>query len=289
MISLTVSPEEIPLRLKTRLIAWGMSQAYWKKLKKAGLLFLNGSVISHDTPLQAGDLISFSFLPEAATLEPEATALTILYEDEFLLAVHKPAGLLTHSANVQPVSCLTRQVAFYYKEKHLPAGIHPVSRLDRETSGIVLFAKNACIHHLMSHTPMVKTYLGITGGKWVLKEGILDWPIGRKPGSIIERQVDEKGQPARTEYRVLQEWNNQSLVRFTLKTGRTHQIRVHCARAGHALSGDHLYGTPGPRTRHLLHACALSFVHPLTGKAIEIRDPLPEEMNRCLPFPMPDP
>jgi 23S rRNA pseudouridine1911/1915/1917 synthase len=282
MINISVNQKDSPLRLKTLLINWGISQAYWKKLKVSGRILVNGEPVNYDFLLKDGDKVAFSFLPEHTALEPEAEPLTVLYEDDVLLAVHKPAGLLTHNASGIPSSCLTRRVAYYYKVRQIGAGIHPVSRLDKETSGLVLFAKNACIHHMLLFSSMEKQYIGITEGVWQEKNGIIQAPIERKPGSIIERMVSPKGREAVTRYEVLSEKNGQSLLRFTLLTGRTHQIRVHCAYAGHPLAGDTLYGTRSPQGRHLLHACQLCLVHPLTREKLIITDPLPDDIKNWL-------
>jgi 23S rRNA pseudouridine1911/1915/1917 synthase len=269
-----------PIRLKTLLKQYGVSDRYWKKLKISGTIRVNGFNQDRDCMLEPEDQVEWDFLPETSALLPEEAAVSILYEDKVLLAVAKPAGLLTHNPGKERNSALSRRVAWYYRQKEIAAAVHPVSRLDKETSGLVLFAKNACIHHMMTNRPLTKVYLGLTEGCWNIKKGIMDGPIARKPGSIIERMVDyEKGRPAETQYEVLAEGNGISLVRFVLSTGRTHQIRVHCAAAGHPLMGDSLYGRPQPQQRHLLHAYALSFAHPLSGKSITITAPLPDDMK----------
>ena len=272
-----------PIRLKTALKQYGLSDRYWKKLKTAGLVSVNGEVQRRDLLLRAGDRIAWDFLPEVTSLLPEEAPLEILYEDEALLAVNKPAGLLTHNPGRERISALSRRVAWHYMRTGVKAAVHPVSRLDKETSGLVLFAKNAFWHHRLSSLSLQKSYLGLTEGLWTETSGLLGWPIGRRPGSLIERQVDlENGQPARTKYRVLAAGSSASLVLFTLETGRTHQIRVHCAAAGHALVGDNLYGTPGPPSRHFLHAWQLHLTHPLTGRELVITAPLPEDMRAAI-------
>lgn len=277
MPSLTLSPEKSPLRLKTLLLQWGMSQQYWKKCKEAGVLKVNGAPTSWDLLLSPGDTVTWKFLPETSAVEPEPAALDIVYEDDVLLAVNKPAGLVTHNSSPDPQPALSRRVAWYYQTHQIPAAIHPVSRLDRETSGLVLFAKNACIHHMLSQQKLRKEYWGLTTGHWDPPKGCLNGPIARAPGSIIRRQVDPSGAPAVTHYQVLETFGDYDLVQFTLETGRTHQIRVHCAHAGHPLAGDHLYGPPGPQSRHLLHAKTLELIHPLTRAPLRITAPLPAD------------
>lgn len=134
--------------------------------KKARALFVNGLVTVWDIPLSANDRVSFPFLPEETDLVPEEGPLTILYEDEVLLAVHKEQGLLVHNSGLTQESSLSRRVLFYYREHGIKAALHPVSRLDRETSGIVLFAKNAALHHMLTKAPMKKLYLALSHGPW---------------------------------------------------------------------------------------------------------------------------
>lgn len=268
-----------PTRLKTFLQQLGLSGTYWKKLKAAGALTVNGEVLQRDALLQPDDIVRWHFLPEHSDLLPEEAPLDILLETELLLAVNKPAGLVTHNAGKERTPSLSRRVAWYYHQHHLPCGIHPVSRLDRETSGIVLFAKNACVHHMLSTGDLRKTYLGLTLGHWKQPEGLIALPIGRRPGSIVERQVDPDGAPASTRYKVLEERGNLSLVQFLLETGRTHQIRVHCAALDHPLLGDTLYGAPGVPGRHYLHAWKLALTVPFTGEPLTLTAPVPEDFT----------
>ena len=272
-------PAAPPTRLKTFLQSLGLSGTYWKKMKAAGAITVNGIPTQRDALLQPGDVIQWHFLPEHSDLLPEEAPIDILLETELLLAVNKPAGLVTHNAGKERTPSLSRRVAWYYKEHELPCAVHPVSRLDRETSGIVLFAKNACVHHMLSAGHLEKTYLGLTLGHWEQKEGRIDLPIGRKPGSIVERQVSPEGAPARTRYTVLEERGHLSLVQFQLETGRTHQIRVHCAALGHPLLGDTLYGAPGKPGRHYLHAYRLRLTEPFTGQPLTLTAPLPEDFT----------
>ncbi len=277
---------EQPQRLKTFLQSRGLSGTYWKKLKAAGALQVNGASIQRDLLLQPGDRIHWDFLPEACTLEPEKVLPAILAETELYLAVDKPAGLVTHNAGKERTPALSRQVAWYFQQQGIPSAVHPVSRLDRETSGVVLFAKNACLHHMLAQGKLEKTYLGLTLGCWAEKAGLLDGPIGRRPGSIVERQVSPEGLPARTRYQVLAEREGLSLVRFQLETGRTHQIRVHAAAAGHPLLGDTLYGPPGAPGRHYLHAWKIRFREPFTERTAEITAPIPRDFQAAWGGPL---
>lgn len=283
-LTLTLPRSALPQHLKSFLQHWGLSGTYWKKGKAAGIFSVNGKAVFRDELLQPGDTVQWDFLPEVCTLIPEEAPLEILYEDDLLLAVNKPAGLITHNATVTLLPALSRRLAWYYKKKNLPCAVHPVSRLDKETSGIVLLAKNAWVHHALPQCAIQKRYLGLTLGQWEAKEMVLDGPIARVPGSIIKRQVDPAGLPSRTLCRVLAEDNNLTLMQFTLKTGRTHQIRVHCAAAGHPLLGDHLYGESGPQSRHFLHAWKLSFLRPFTGEPMTLSAPIPEDFYQHFPL-----
>lgn len=282
---LTVPPGAAPLHLKNFLKTWDISGTYWKKLKTAGLLTVNGIPVTRDVLLGPGDKVQWIFLPETCTLLPEEAPIEILYEDEFLLCVNKPAGLITHNSTRERTPALSRRVAYYYQRKNFSCGMHPVSRLDKETSGAVLFAKNAWVHHFFTRENLEKIYLGITLGHWNQKESLLDFPIARAPGSIVKRQIDPDGLFARTRCKVLAENKNLSLVEFLLETGRTHQIRVHCAAAGHPLLGDHLYGEPGPQSRHYLHAWKLSFSRPFTKEKIMVTAPVPGDFQLYFPVP----
>ncbi len=283
-LALTVPSAAAPQHLKSFLRQWGLSGTYWKMGKAAGIFFVNGKPVFRDILLQPGDIVQWDFLPEGCMLLPEKAPLAILYEDDLLLAVNKKAGIVTHNATKERLPSVSRRLAWYFQERNLPCGIHPVSRLDKETSGIVLFAKNAWVHHALTQNPLHKLYLGLTLGHWDKNEFLLDAPIARMPGSIVKRQVDPAGLSARTWCKVLAEDRSLSLLQFMLETGRTHQIRVHCAAAGHPLLGDHLYGEPGPQSRHLLHAWKLSFRRPFTGELLTLSAPIPEDFYQHFPL-----
>jgi 23S rRNA pseudouridine1911/1915/1917 synthase len=279
MKEILIVKQEQPIKLKAFLAQLNISGTGYKKLKTAQCLTVNEQIINSNILLAPGDKVALSLPPETSTIIPEQGPLKIVYEDDGMLLVDKPAPLLTHPTVAQATGTLANLVAGHFVQNDEHCGIHPVSRLDRNTSGLVLFAKNAIYHYLLSQSHIEKEYLGIVEGEPAPHRGIITAPLSRKPGSIIEREVDfQEGKTAVTAYEVMATNGKISLVRFKLQTGRTHQIRVHCAYLGCPLVGDHLYGQPGPQGRHLLHAFHLSFLQPFKKQEFNFTIGLPNDI-----------
>lgn len=202
-----------------------------------------------------------------------------------MLIAAKPAGMLTHPLTFEAENTLANAVMHHFQKTGQQIGCHPLYRLDRNTSGLVVFAKLPQLQHLFggNHQQLKRYYLAIVHGSISPPDGTVDAPIGRAADSIILHQVSLDGKRAITYYRTLKTYPDYSLVELNLATGRTHQIRVHMAHLGHPLLGDDLYG--GRRdliTRHALHAYRLQFTHPFTHEEITVESPLPADMQKLL-------
>lgn len=256
----------------------GLSSSLVKRLKWRGAFLVNGETAHTDRMVEVGEEITVVLSEDAPDYPAEDGALDILYEDDALLALDKPAGILMHPSFHRNTGTLANFVAGYYARSGQACAVHPVSRLDRDTFGVVLLAKNAHVHGLLMDAQrrgdLRKTYQALTWGCPDPPEGIWDAPLGRVPGESLLRRVDPAGKIARTEYRVLETQGGLARLELHPLTGRTHQLRVHCAYAGCPILGDSQYGNSqamafGFSGQQLL-AKALSLPHPLTGAAVTL-------------------
>ncbi len=266
-----------------------ISSRLLKRLKSTdGKLLINGSKQTVRYVLKKDDILEIVFPPEEkSSVLPEKMSLEIVYEDEDLLVINKEAGIPTIPSKLHPTGTLANGIAYYYKEKNIPFTIHIVTRLDKDTSGLVLVAKHQYSHSLLSdlqrENNIKRVYRAIIHGSLDKKKGTIDAPIGRNPDSIIERMVRGDGKRAVTHYEVIQQTDAYSEVKIDLETGRTHQIRVHFSYLSHPLVGDDLYGgKTGELNRQALHCAEISFIHPLSKEKIQIVSNLPADMQKII-------
>lgn len=278
--------------LREFLIDKGISKRTLTAIKyDGGKLTVNGIERTVRHLLTDGDKVTVVFPPEPISegLVPEAGELDIVYEDDAMLIVNKPPGQSTIPSRDHPAGTIANFLAGKFVDEKLSATVHIVTRLDRDTSGLICVAKNRHIHHLfgeqIKRAGFDRQYEAIVEGHVAKDTVIIEAPIGRKEGSIIERVVREDGQYARTDVQVIERFQKAGLpltrVALRLHTGRTHQIRVHMQWLGHSLAGDDLYGGTGNVIeRQALHCALLKFNHPLTGESKEFRSTMPEDIFR---------
>ena len=217
---------------------------------------------------------------------PAPGPLDIVHEDDDLIVLNKAAGVPVHPGPGHFSDTLGNFLVDYYEKTGQEADFHPVHRLDRGTSGLLVAAKHPHAQEVLKnqlHTEdFRRVYLAVCEGVPAPPSGVIDAPLGPRPGSLMEQMVRPDGRPARTKYGVLRRWGGRALVSLELETGRTHQIRVHMAHIGHPLTGDFLYGTEDRALicRPALHSGYLSFRHPLSGETMQFSVPLPEDMAR---------
>ena len=256
----------------------GLSAGLMNRLKWTGALKVNGQSVHTDFPVQPGDTVTAVLEEESPDYPAEDLPLTILYEDAYLLAVDKPQGMLIHPSSARNTGTLANAVAGYYRRTGSTGAFHPLTRLDRDTFGIVLIAKNGYACALLQRSRPRKTYHALTLGGPEDDSGIIDAPIARKPLPSLLREIRPDGKPSRTEYRVLDRGEALCRLALTPITGRTHQLRLHCAYMGFPIVGDPQYGSAEALTwaeklgvtGQQLCAKRLEFTHPVTGAALTL-------------------
>jgi len=253
-----------------------MSSSLMNKLKWGDAIQVNGQPQRTNFPVQAGDVITVRLDEEEPEYPAEDGSLTILYEDDHILAVDKPAGMLIHPSRAKNDGTLANYVYGYYRRTGQKSAFHPMTRLDRDTFGIVLLAKNAHVHTLLQMADVKKTYHAYVYGGPETGEGIIDAPIARREKPSLLRYVADEGKPSVTEYRCLEREGKFCKLALRPVTGRTHQLRVHCAYMGWPILGDPQYGSEESMAAsealvlryQQLCAKRLEFVHPLTGETM---------------------
>lgn len=256
-----------------------MSTGLMNKLKWGDSLRVNGAAQRTNYPVSPGDVITVAFPEETPEYPAEAGELSILYEDEAILAVDKPAGMLIHPSRAKNTGTLANLVAGYYQKTGQHLAFHPMTRLDRDTFGIVLLAKNAYVHTRLQENGAKKTYHALVYGRPEGDSGIIDAPIARRELPSLLRYVNPEGKPSLTQWRLLEAGDGWSKLALRPVTGRTHQLRVHCAYMGFPILGDPQYGSEESQafsaglglSHQMLCAKMLEFSHPITGKPMVLR------------------
>lgn len=272
---------------------YNVSDRLLTKLKKNKHILLNNSFSNINSIIKLGDeiQINLDFEEESSNIIPKQMALDILFEDDSLIIINKSSNMAIHPSILHFENSLSNGLKYYFNSKNIKKKIRPVNRLDKDTSGIVVFAKNeyiqeSLIKQMKSHD-FKKEYYAILEGFIENKKQKIIAPISRKQNSIIEREVSEKGDFAVTHLELIKnfEYNNTKLafVKFILETGRTHQIRVHSKYINHPILGDSLYGNSSILiSRQALHAYKINFIHPITKKNMELIAPIPDDIKRIL-------
>lgn len=215
--------------------------------------------------------------------------IEVVYEDRDIIVVNKKPGIVVHPTRSYPSGTLANGLIYYFQKSGENCIVRLVSRLDMDTSGLIIVAKNQfahmCLSRDMKSEDFEKSYIAVIHGKMKEGQGIIDLPIYRPEGDDIRRIVDKRGQRSITHYKVIEEFKHDQLLKLILKTGRTHQIRVHLSYLGHPLYGDTLYGIEGDNryiNRQALHAYRLKFPHPRGNKILELETDIPEDISHLI-------
>lgn len=273
-------------------LGFSKSQIRSLKFRENGIT-VNNSRCRINYMLTSGDILKLILEEKTSDshIVPLFQPISVLYEDDDVLVVNKSAGILVHPVGGHYKDTLSNMVSAYYQKQNQNITIRPVGRLDKDTSGAVIFAKNKIAAARFSQkncgSGFEKEYLAIVSGIPDRLKGEIRFPLGCCPGQPLKMRVDSNGKSAITSYKVEKIFSSSSLLRVRIATGRTHQIRVHMANIGHPLLGDQLYGTEESLSlkgfsRTALHAVSVQFPHPFSGQKIRIEAPLPEDFETYL-------
>lgn len=258
------------------------------RIKREKLTTRNGLSTEGWHQVHAGDEIKIVLPEEQSHFPPEPIPLDIVYEDNDIMLINKQPGLIVHPTKGHPAGTVANALTWYMEQNGVQWKIRFVNRLDMDTSGLLLVAKNSYsqndITNQMRKNTIHKKYIAIVKGVIEQESGTIDLPIGRPDPDDVRRGVLEGGAPSVTHYRVLERLKGHTLVELLLETGRTHQIRVHMSHIGYPVLGDHLYGGENVLLieRQALHAAHLSFIHPMTKHKVEFSAELPEDMKKAI-------
>lgn len=291
ILTYQITGEDAGLRIEQYLRRQGYSLQNLTDLKKMHeSVLVNGEWLHLNQQLSCGDTLTIHIQERESSekIPPVKLPLHIVYEDEDIIVINKPAGMPIHPSRNNYTNSLANALAWYYQEQGKSFIFRCTNRLDRDTSGLTVISKHMLSGNILSSQAarheIHREYLAISRGRVTPPCGTIDAPLSRKPGSIIERTVDsEYGERAVTHYQVVKYANGHSLVSLQLETGRTHQIRIHMKHIGYPLVGDYLYNPDMELIgRQALHSHRLSFPHPITKKEMHFTAPLPEDMRQIL-------
>lgn len=258
------------------------------RMLRLGAFVVNGRPADPAATLVEGDAVTIDLRPfEGLDFVPEYGDLAVLYEDESVLVVDKPQGIIVHPDDKAKTGTLVNLVAGHFERQGLDRRVGYLHRLDKDTTGCLLVAKNLLAHAKLSsqwdHETVTRSYLALVSGRFRSAAGTIDLPLGRDRHVAGRHRVHPDGEPAVTKYQLVRQYDGYAAVRLTLLTGRTHQIRAHMAHLGHPLLGDALYGGDAKDiARTALHAETISFPHPMTGERLVVSAPIPYDIARLM-------
>lgn len=275
------------LNLEEFLFSKNISGRLFRRLYKNKQIYINGTFVRKDLKLKIGDIISLYMEDEIESIRPEPITLNIVFEDFDLLILNKEPNIVVHPTKSHQTNTLSNGIANYFMENEIIKKIRFVNRLDMDTTGILIVAKNSFAHQQVAiqfeNNTVIKKYLAVVEGVVKLDEGIIDSPIGREEDMSIRKKVTLDGQEALTKYKVKERYKGATLLEVQIFTGRSHQIRVHLEHIGHPIIGDSLYNKESPYIkRQALHSYYLKAIHPRTKKEIEFFAPLPTDIENLI-------
>ena len=286
---ITINVEKDGESLGNYLYLKGISSRLFRRLLKNNYIFVNGEIGRKKTILKKGDIVSLVIEDEENNIVPENIPLDIIYEDSDLIILNKQPYMVVHPTKSHQRNTISNGLSYYFKSIGLKRRIRLVNRLDMNTSGILVIAKSSFSHHQVGiqfeHNEVDKKYLALVDGIVEEDEDIINLPIGREGEKSIKKTVTKEGKKAVTKYKVIERYNNATLLDVQIFTGKSHQIRVHLNYIGHPIIGDTLYFKASERIeRQALHSYYLKFKLPRTKEIKEFIAPIPDDMNTLIEY-----